>query len=67
MGGGFWAVRAYVEQGELIYIVMPDWVAILLSYVIVLLGCAVCYLITCVTYIKPYTDITFDSLLKCAS
>ena len=67
MVGGFWAVRAYVEQGELIYIVMPDWVAILLSYVIVLLGCAVFYLITCVTYKKPYSDITFDSLLKRAS
>lgn len=67
MVGGFWAVRAYVEQGELIYIVMPDWVAILLSYVIVLLGCAVFYFITCVTYKKPYSDITFDSLLKRAS
>lgn len=67
MIGGFWAVKTYAEQGKLIYIVMPEGLAIALSYVIVLLGCGVFYVITCVTYKQPYSDITFNSLLKRAS
>lgn len=64
MIGGFWAVKTYAEQGELIYIVMPEWLAIVLSYVIILLGCVLFYIITCVTYKQPYSDVTFNSLLK---
>ncbi len=67
MMGGFWAVKTYAEQGQLIYIIMPEWLAIVLSYVIILLGCVLFYITTCVTYKQPYSDITFNSLLKRAS
>lgn len=67
MMGGFWAVKGYAENGNLIYFNIPEGVAILLSYIIILLGCGVFYIITTVSYKRPYSDITFNSLLKRAS
>ncbi|MBQ6844177.1 MAG: hypothetical protein IJO60_06040 [Agathobacter sp.] len=67
MLGGFWGVMTYAKMGKITYLVMPEWLAIVLSYVIVLLGCVVFYIISCITYKQNYSEITFDSLLKRAS
>lgn len=67
MVGGFWGVMTFVKKGELTYIVMPEWLAIVLSYVVVLVGCILFYIICLFTYKQNYSEITFDSLLKRAS
>lgn len=60
------AGKIILKQG-ISYVEMPVNVAILLSYVVALLGCVLFYIIACITYKKNHSKITFDSLLKRAS
>ncbi|MBQ8518949.1 MAG: hypothetical protein IJ455_05010 [Agathobacter sp.] len=46
------------------YMIMPAWLAVILSYGIILLGCGITYLIFYVTYKREYSKPTFDMQLK---
>lgn len=65
--GGFFGFMKFAVQGEISYIMMPEWLAIVLSYVITLLGCLAMYAISCITYKRDYSKRTFDNLLKRAA
>lgn len=64
MIAGFIAFQNLSRLGEINYIIMPEGLAIGLSYTIVLLGGGIMYLISIVSYKKDYSKATFDSLLK---
>lgn len=61
---GFFGFMQFLKKGEISYIVIPEWSAILWSYGIVLLGCFVIYIISCITYRREYSKATFGTLLK---
>ena len=57
----------YLRVGEIVYPIMPTWVAVLISYGIVVAGCVLMYGISCVTYKKDFSRQTFETQLKRAS
>ena len=57
----------YLRVGEIVYPIMPTWVAVLISYGIVVAGCVLMYGISCITYKKDYSRQTFETQLKRAS
>lgn len=64
---GFWGGFHYIRQGEISYPIMPTWVAVVLSYGMIVLGCVVLYGVSCATYKKDYSKQTFETMLKRAS
>lgn len=62
--GGCIALHNWGRLGEIDYVIMPEGLAIALSYMIVLLGGLIMYVISCLSYKKDYSKHTFDNLLK---
>lgn len=67
----FGAVSVWFYTGmngvEMVYFAIPEPLAVALSYVIILAGCGLIYLIFCLTYKKDYSKMTFETALKRAS
>ena len=53
-----------LSKGEITYLIMPTWMAVVLSYGVIMLGCVLLYGISCVTYKKDYSKHTFETMLK---
>lgn len=64
MIGGFLGFQNLAQMGKINYVIMPEGVAIVLSYAIVLLGGLIMYVISCLSYKKDYSKATFSNLLK---
>lgn len=62
--GGCIAIQNLDRLGEIDYVMMPEGLAIALSYLIVLLGGLIMYVISCLSYKKDYSKATFSNLLK---
>lgn len=61
LGGFMWFSN---NAEKITYITIPTWLAVVLSYVIILLGCGIMYLIFSVTYKREYSKYTFEAQLK---
>lgn len=61
---GFFCGYYYFQHGEIIYPIMPTWLAVLLSYGMILVGCIIMYGISCVTYKRDYAKLAFETQLK---
>lgn len=62
--GGFIGGYRYLQVGEVSYLIMPTWAAVLLSYGMIVIGCVMMYGISCATYKREYSKRTFETLLK---
>ena len=62
--GGCIAIQNLDRLGMIDYVMIPEGLAIALSYVIVLFGGFIMYVISCLSYKKDYSKATFDNLLK---
>lgn len=62
--GGCIAIQNLDQLGKIDYVMIPEGLAIVLSYVIVLFGGFIMYVISCLSYKKDYSKATFDNLLK---
>lgn len=65
--GGFGLFLFSMRGVEFSYLNISLEAAIILSYVIVLLGCGIMYVFNCLTYKKEYSELSFRGLLKRAS
>ena len=67
MFGGIALYNYATVDGGGIHVTFPEGMAVVLSYVIILLGCGILYLILNGSYKKEYSKATFEPMLKRAS
>jgi hypothetical protein len=68
LGYGGWTWFRYTfDRVDVSYLNISLEAAIVLSYVIVLLGCGIVYVFNCLTYKLEYSELSFRGLLKRAS
>lgn len=65
--GGFFGGYYFFKQEEINYLIMPTWIAVFLSYGMIVLGCLIMYGISCATYKKEFSKQSFETMLKRAS